>query len=177
MSEEKQVMRVRSILAFLLAIIVASSGTAVGQTTAPAKTSAPQEKQTTLPKLPAAFCKIDVANKTIRVVPWDEKSQEWKRDSIRTLVWNDQTRLVSGAHTLTMPQFIGGQPLSDSTKDLSTILGNRGIFYFSTIDGKDVIQKVEMYAMFGGESFPAMVGNNGAFMVGSSKVSCGDDGN
>jgi hypothetical protein len=79
-------------LVLLVVFTSAAYGTAVGQTTAPTK-AASQQKQEQLPRrtLPAAFCKIDVAKKTILVLPWDEKARTWKRDSLKLLAWNDQT--------------------------------------------------------------------------------------
>jgi hypothetical protein len=73
-----------------------------------------------------------------------------------------------------MPEFLGGKPLSQQTSDASAIQGNRAAFYITIIDGREVVQKMEMAALFNGESFPAMVGSGGAVMFGGSKVSCGD---
>jgi hypothetical protein len=122
------------------------------------------------PTIRAAFCKIDVTNKTVRIVPWDGKT--WRRDSARVLVWDDQTQLVSGANTLTMAQFVGGKPLDKYSRDVAAIQGERGVFHIKTVGGKEAVQRVEMMALFGGESFPAMVSNNGAQTVGGTKVHC-----
>lgn len=133
-----------------------------------------KEDQTKPTELPAAVCRIDATNKTIRVLPWDGQAKRWKRDSIKDLAWDEQTKLVSSGNTLTMPQFLGGKALSESSKDATSIQGNRAVLYIKTIDGKEVVQRMEMMALFGGESFPAMVGSSGAVMLGGSKVSCGD---
>ena len=122
-------------------------------------------------RLMAAVCNIDAAGKTVRVLPWDGKT--WKRDSLKVLAWNDQTRLTSGTRTLTMPQFIAGKPLDDDSKDLAGIEGERAVFYIQAIGGKEVVTKVEMMALFSGESLPAMVGNSGVQIAGGTKVSCG----
>ena len=129
-----------------------------------------KQAQEQTPTLKGAFCKIDVPNKTVRMVPWDGKT--WRRDSARVLVWDDQTQLVSGANTLTMAQFVGGKPLDKHLKDLAAIQGERGVFHIKAVGGKEVVQRVEMMALFGGESFPAMVGNSGAQTVGGTKVHC-----
>ena len=89
-------MRLKFILAILFVGTLAAFGRTVGQAV-PAKVQPQQEKQAqALPAtLQAAFCKIDVVNKTFLVLPWDEKTRKLKRDSFRVLAWNDQTRLVS----------------------------------------------------------------------------------
>jgi len=133
-----------------------------------------QEVQTTHTKVLGAVCKIDAINKTIRVLLWDVDAKKWKRDSLKNLAWNEQTQLSSSGKTLTMPEFLGGKPLSQQTSDASAIQGNRAAFYITIIDGREVVQKMEMAALFNGESFPAMVGSGGAVMFGGSKVSCGD---
>jgi hypothetical protein len=169
----------RWILSFAPVMLLASilwaqdnppSKTTSAKAPATAKQTAPAVGSGT--KLLAAVCKIDPANRTVRVVPWDGKT--WKRDSLKVLGWNDQTQLTSGAKTLTMPQFIGGKPLDDESKDVAGIQGERGVFYIQTNGGKEVVTKVEMMALFGGESLPGMIGNNGFQIVGGTKVSCGD---
>jgi hypothetical protein len=173
-------MKPKLTLLILLILNFAASGTTVGQTTAPTKAPPEQKKQEQAlqPTLPAAFCKIDVAKKTILVLPWDEKARTWKRDSLRVLVWNDQTLMVSGATTLTMPQFVGGKPLSKESSDVAAIQGNRGMFYITTIEGKEVVQKVEMIGLFANEPIPAVGGNLDVQILGApGKVSCSDDDN
>ena len=154
--------------------------TAILCTVAVAVTAYPQQQQKKQEqtsqgqtKLNAAVCSIDATAKTIRILPWDGQAKEWKRDSIRNIAWDDKTQLYSSGTTLTMPQFLGGKPLSESTKDATTIQGNRATFSIKTVEGKEVVERMEMAALFNGESFPAMVGNNGAFMLGGTKVSCG----
>ncbi len=167
------------IFVVFLTFCLGVSGTAVGQAGAPAKSSAQQgqEAQTVRTPLAAAFCAIDVAGKTFRVLPWDENARKWKRDSVRVLAWNDQTRLLSGTHTLTMPQLISGKPLDDGSKDIADIRGKRGAFYIAAIEGKEVVQKVELVGLFANEPIPAVGGNWGAQILGvPGKVSCGKDG-
>ena len=128
-------------------------------------------------EIDAVFCKFDVASKTIRILPWDAKAKTWKRDSVQTLVWDDQTRLISGGSMVTMPEFVGGKPLDQDTKNTASIQGQRGQFYVETIEGKDVLQNVELMLAFAGESFAAMVGNNSVQFLGNmrgpNKISCG----
>ena len=131
----------------------------------------------TLPVLNGAFCEINVTNKTFRVVPRVGKT--WKKDSARVFTWDDQTKLVSGTNTLTMAQFIGGKPLSETKSDVAALQGERGEFYIETVGGKEVVRMVEMMVQFDGESSsaPAMVGSSGARPLGSfgaGKVSCDD---
>jgi hypothetical protein len=142
------------------------------ETVYPQQTKTRQASQQDAP-LSAAVCGIDVDNKTIRVLPWDARAKEWKRDSLRDLAWDNQTQLSSSGNTLTMPQFIGGKPLDKDSTTVDAIQGERAVLHFKTVNGKAVVSKVEMMALFGGESFPAMVGNSGGFIVGGTKVSCG----
>ncbi|MGA3023236.1 MAG: hypothetical protein ABSF98_00565 [Bryobacteraceae bacterium] len=133
----------------------------------------------TLPVLRGAVCKVDVANKTFRVMP--REGTTWKKDSAIVLVWNDQTKLVSGTNTLTMAQFIAGNAFDGTSSDVAAMLGERGRFYIETVGGKQVVRMVEMMVAFDGESSsaPAMVGGSGARAIGAlsaGKVSC-DDGN
>jgi hypothetical protein len=114
--------------------------------------------------LEGAVCKIDVANHTIRVLPWDRKARMWKRDSVRVLTWNDQTHLRSAAAVLTMPQFIGGKPLDKEFISVIDIRGERARFHVKTIGGKEVIQEFEMMRLLSRESAPA---------IPAGKVFCG----
>jgi len=102
----------------------------------------------TLPVLNGAFCKIDVENKTFRVVPRVGKT--WKRDSARVLAWDDQTKLINGTSTLTMAQFMGGKPLSGVLSEVAALQGERGEFYIETVGGKGVVRMVEMMVQFDG---------------------------
>ncbi len=126
-------------------------------------------------ELNGAICKIDVTNKTFRVVPWDGKTKTWKRDSIIALSWEDGTQLVSGTDRLTMAKFIGGKPLDKDTKDVSDLRGDKGDFYIEKVGDKSVVRVVEIIFLFAGESMPAMVGSDSFKVVGSNKVHCDDE--
>ena len=157
-------MRLKSVLPILLV-----SGMAIGQTPAPAK---PRPQSTTMQ---AAFCKIDIANQTILVLPWDESARKLQKNSPRVLTWNSQTLLVSEPNSMTMAEFVNGKPLEDNLKNVADIVGDRGLFYITTVQGKAVIQKAELLANFGFEPIPAVGGNSGVQVLGSpGKVSCDD---
>lgn len=76
-----------------------------------------------------------------------------------------------------MAQFIGGKPLDDDSKDVASIQGERGMFYITTIEGREIVQKVEIVGLFANEPIPAVGGNFGVQILGTpDKVSCDDDG-
>jgi hypothetical protein len=128
--------------------------------------------------LPAAVCTIDMANKTIRVMPWDRQAKRWKKDAIKELSWNEHTELVSGGTTLTMTQFVAGTPLDKDSKTPNTMRGERALV---TTDDNGVVRKMEMMALLDGEKFSiaAMAGNDGAHPLSpvgeihGNKVPCG----
>jgi hypothetical protein len=128
------------------------------------------EPKKDLKELDGAFCKIDVAQKTVRVAPWDGKG--WRKSKVQVLAWDDDTQMVSGPHTMAMGVFVKGKPLDDDSKTVDSIRGERAQFNYETVAGKKIVRKIEMIEMFGGESFPAMIGSNGAQVVGSTRVPC-----
>ena len=125
-------------------------------------------------KLNAAICKIDVAHKTIRVAPWD--GQSWRKDLVMNLSWTETTKLEASSNTITMAQFVKGKRLKGmggdgkGSVDVEGIRGERGDFDTENVKGKLIVRKVEMIFLFGGESFPAMVGRDSAQIVGATKV-------
>jgi hypothetical protein len=137
----------------------------------------PKREQKQASELKAGLCKIDVTNKTIRVVPWDSAGKAWKQDSARVLSWKDSTQLVNGRNTLTMAELIAGKSLGE-IKTLADLRGERGILYIEKAKDKEAIKKVEIFGAFAGESFPAYTNiDSGQTSVGSMKIPCGDDEN
>jgi hypothetical protein len=121
---------------------------------------------------------IDVANRTIRVMPCDRQATRWKKDALKDLPWNEHTELVSGGTALTMTQFVAGTPLDKDSKTPNAMRGERALV---TTDENGVVRKIEMMALLDGEKFSiaAMVGNDGAHPLSpvgeihGNKVLCG----
>ena len=128
--------------------------------------------------LQAAVCGIDIAQRIIRVVPWDQEAKRWRRDALKEFTWNDETTLSSSGKMLTMKQFVGGARLDKDSTTPAAMRGERAVL---TIDGRGVVRKMKMFALFGGEGYTiaAMVGDHGAYPldpigeIRGDKVACG----
>lgn len=109
---------------------------------------------------------IDVTNKTLRVIPWDETERRFKSDAIRVLPWTDATLLKHGSSSLTMGAFLGGTPINDedmfgnATRQLRTAKDLEGLydFYIDQSDDKFVVLKMDGVIAFAGMSFAGQVG-------------------
>jgi hypothetical protein len=93
-------------------------------------------------EIKAALCKIDVTKKIIRVVPWDSKSKNYKKDSARILQWKDNTELIWGENKLTMAQLASGKLLDKDIKKLDDLHRERAILYVVKTNGDEAIQKI-----------------------------------
>jgi hypothetical protein len=143
----------------------------VGQTASPTDQQKKQE-QTSLSMLRAAICRTSIASKTFVLMPWDEKTKNWKKKSLRTLNWTDDTQTVITRQHATMKQLIS----HNNSKDLESFLnGFRGMFYVTTLGDMTVIQKVQMVDSFDGESFTGGIGSDGSIQLAGpgQPVSCG----
>jgi hypothetical protein len=74
-----------------------------------------------------------------------------------------------------MAEFVGGKPLltvdmfgkpTAPIKDSKDMRGSKFTCYIEQVGDKSVVRKMEMAAMFAGESMPAMVGEHGAIPFG-----------
>jgi len=117
-------------------------------------------------KVGGRLLSIDLANKTLQVVPWNSTEYQFKSDSIRALHWTDATLLKSGSSLLTMAAFLGGTPLNRQdmfggiTEQLRTagdLQGGLFDFYIDQEDGKFVVRKMSGVIAFPGMSFAGQV--------------------
>lgn len=123
------------------------------------------------PEVMGGICSVDAGSKTFRIRTWDAKAKTWLNDTNTALTWQDGTLIVDGRTKITMSAFASGKKLPD-VKDFASLKGERAAFLMSGPGVSAFIQKVELVGLFAGESLPAMVGSNGAFVVGDTKVSC-----
>ena len=131
-----------------------------------------KQEQPSLSMLRAAICKTSVANKTFVIMPWDEKAKNWKRKSLRTVNWTDETQTVIRGKNPTMKRLIS---VNGAKATQSFLNGFRGMFYVTTLGDMTVVQKVRMVDYFDGESFTGSMGSNGSIQLGGpgQPVSCG----
>jgi hypothetical protein len=147
-----------------LALLTALQGSA--QSPAPKQD---QQKSTSTPKratVGGRLLSIDVANKTLRVVPWDSTEKRFKDEAIKSLSWNDATVIRNGSSSVTMAQFLAGKSVDDQDmfghviRQLKTVKDLEGQLYDCTVnqtDGKDLVQEMSGVIAFAGMSFAGQV--------------------
>lgn len=116
------------------------------------------EKKKATTEAQAAICKIDPANKSMQLLPWDSASTSWKKDAIKTVFWEDTTELISGATKITMMQFTNGTQLDATVTTLKDIQGEECVFKLQKVGDKEIIRSAERVTMFAGQQRAGRVG-------------------
>jgi len=116
------------------------------------------EKKKGTTEAQAAICKMDIANKSMQLLPWDSASASWKRDATKTVFWEDTTELISGATKITMAQLANGTELDATVTTLKDIQREECVFQLQRVGDKEIIRSAERVTLFAGQQRAGRVG-------------------
>ncbi len=139
-------------------------------------------------KVDGCICELDAVKTTVKVIPWNVNKTAWDPANAMVFIYQDKT-IIEGESTSTVAELKGGKAVKSfhftgisqgrmtgtpfEIKSLSECVGRRTTLYW-VVDGSGTSVAIRMVLpyLFGGESMPAMVGDQGAHAVGSDNCPC-----
>lgn len=138
-------------------------------------------------ELSGCICGFDEAKSIVTVVPWDKDHKIWDSGNAKVFTYTEKT-IIEGESKATVAEIKGGTVVKSfhltgfstsglsgipfEIKRLSQCINRRTTLHWSEDKGVPVANRLELPYLFGGESMPAMVGNQGARAVGSDDCPC-----
>ena len=153
------------------------------------KSGRPPSKSTgsAVRELSGCICGFDELKTTLKIVPWNQNEKVWDSENAKVFAYTDGTTLV-GESKATVAELKGGKAVKSfhltgfsmngatgtpfEIKSLSACVGRRTRIHWVEEQGTTVANSIELPYLFGGESLPAMIGNQNSQVVGSDDCPC-----